>query len=254
MSDDRHLTFVVKTIKEKIKYRDNSSTCPFCNRDELTNIIAQDGPIILLENKFPSLADTYQLVLIETERCGEDISTYSKAHLQRVLRFGIKHWFELEASGKYKSVVFFKNHGFLSGGSVDHAHMQIVGLKNIDYKEKITDDIFKGIEIVREGDSSITVSTLPNACSTEVNIITPHRDGIFISDYLQIIVRYLLKQCSSYNLFFYKWNDSIICKAVSRWVTSPFVVGYNIPHSTDRVNVMAEELGRLCRDVDRKSC
>ena len=69
MKEEKHLTFVFETIKEKIKYRKNSTSCPFCDREELTDIIDEDGSIILLENKFPGLADTYQLVVIETDKC-----------------------------------------------------------------------------------------------------------------------------------------------------------------------------------------
>jgi len=242
MKEEKHLTFVVETIKEKIKYRENSSSCPFCNREELTNIIVEDGPIILLENKFPSLADTYQLLLIETDKCSENMTTYDNAHLRRLISFGINHWLEMDAGGDYKSVVFFKNHGFLSGGSVEHEHMQIVGLKNVDYRENIKDEIFEGIEIYREDDCLINISTLPNACSTEINIITKPRNDNFITDNLPGIIKYMQKQCSSYNLFFYNWKNSIICKLVSRWVTSPFLVGYSIPHNSDRIPVIAEEL------------
>ena len=148
----------------------------------------------------------------------------------------------MEAGGKYKSVVFFKNHGPLSGGSIDHAHMQIVGLKNIDYRENITDAIFEGIEINRYENCFINVSTRPNACSTELNIITKPGNSDFIADNLPVLIKYILKQCKSYNLFFYHWKGSIICKIVARWVTSPYLVGYSIPHNSSRIPVIAEEL------------
>lgn len=246
MVDNEHLTFVYKTVREKIKYRKSYGSCPFCNRMELENIVEEDGPIILLKNKFPALADTYQLVLIETDNCSESISNYTKAHLHRVIKFGIDHWLDLERTGDFKSVVFFKNHGPLSGGSLEHAHMQIIGLKNIDYKEKIRDEIFEGIEIHTDGDSHINISTKPNTCSTEINIITRPRDDRYIAEHLQPLVNYILKQCSSYNLFFYNWNNSIICKIVSRWVTSPFIIGYSIPHNSNRIPKMAEDLKALC--------
>ena len=242
MNDKKHLTFVYETIMDKVRYRESGVTCPFCNREELTDIIAEDGPMILLENKFPALADTYQLVLIETDKCSENITTYSETHLRKLITFGIDYWLDMEAGGEYKSVVFFKNHGPLSGGSIDHAHMQIVGLKNIDYRENIRDEIFDGIEIHRKGNCSINISTLPNACSTELNIITKPRDDAFIADNLPVLVEYVLKQCSSYNLFFYNWKGAIICKIVSRWVTSPYLVGYSIPHDSNRIQVIADEL------------
>lgn len=245
MTDDTHLTFVYKTIKDKIHYRDNSSTCPFCTRSELDDIIEEDGKMILLKNKFPALSDTYQLVLIETDNCSDSISTYGKAYMRRLISFGIDHWLELEKSGDFKSVVFFKNHGPLSGGSLDHAHMQIVGLSNIDYKENIRDEYFEGLVVHREGDSFITVSTTPIACSTEINIITSPRDDNYIADHLQVLVNYMLKQCTSYNLFFYNWKGSIICKLVARWVTSPYIIGYSIPHDSNRIPKIADDLRAL---------
>jgi galactose-1-phosphate uridylyltransferase len=185
--------------------------------------------------------------LIETDNCSDSIATYDKAYLRKVISFGIDHWLELENSDHFKSVVFFKNHGPLSGGSMDHAHMQIVGLKNIDYKANIRDEIFEGIEIHTDGNSLINISTKPNACSTEINIITRPRDDSYIAEHLQTLVNYMLKQCGSYNLFFYHWNNSIICKLVARWVTSPFIIGYSIPHDSNRVPEIAEDLRTLCK-------
>ena len=31
--------------------------CPFCNRDELTGVIAADGPLLLIANKYPVLQE-----------------------------------------------------------------------------------------------------------------------------------------------------------------------------------------------------
>jgi len=242
MKDDKHLTFIYEIIKDKFRYKDSVNKCPFCNRGEMSDIIAEEGPIVLLKNKFPALADTYQLVLIETDKCSESITTYGRAHLQKVITMGTDHWLELEKNGGFKSVVFFKNHGPLSGGSLDHAHMQIVGLKDVDYKENLKDGNFDGVEIYKEGNCRINVSTEPVACSTEINIITSPRNDGFIADNLPAVVEYVLKMCSSYNLFFYHWRESIICKVVPRWVTSPYLVGYSIPHSSNRAPRIAEEL------------
>ncbi len=40
--------------------------CPFCDRDRLEGIIAQQGQILLIKNKYPVLQDAFQTVLIET--------------------------------------------------------------------------------------------------------------------------------------------------------------------------------------------
>ena len=50
-----------------VNMRDASVRCPFCDRSNLTDILAQDGHIIWLMNKYPVLQDTWPTVIIETE-------------------------------------------------------------------------------------------------------------------------------------------------------------------------------------------
>ena len=42
-----------------VNMRDASVRCPFCDRSKLTDILAQDGHIIWLMNKYPVLQDTW---------------------------------------------------------------------------------------------------------------------------------------------------------------------------------------------------
>ena len=51
--------------------------CPFCATEALTDIIATDGDIILLKNKYPVIEEADQLVLIEGRKCVGDIPEYS---------------------------------------------------------------------------------------------------------------------------------------------------------------------------------
>ena len=247
MTANRHLQFLSDIGRIKFTCQNSECLCPFCNREDLSDILDEDGSIILLKNKYPTLADAFQTVLIETNDCSANISTYDKPHLRKIISFGINHWLKMEESGNFKSVVFYKNHGPLSGGSINHAHMQIVGLKDIDYKLNLNDDIFDGIEIYKEGTSLLNISTKPNVCSTEFNIITTLRDDNFMADNIQIVVNYILNhiKCSSFNLFFYQWNNSIICKIVPRYVTSPFLVGYSIPQTSNRLHNIVEEMQKI---------
>lgn len=244
MTVNRHLYFLSDIGKEKIIYQDSEYLCPFCNREELSDILDEEDSILLIKNKFPTLANTFQTVLIETNDCFANISTYDTPHMRKIITFGINHWLKMEESGDFKSVVFYKNHGPLSGGSINHAHMQIVGLKDIDYKLNLKDDLFDGIEIYKEGNCLLNISTKPNACSTEFNIITTPRHDNFMADNIQNIVNYILNhfKCSSFNLFFYQWEKSIICKIVPRYITSPFLVGFSIPQTSNRLNNIAEEI------------
>lgn len=246
MKVNPHLSFLSDIGREKFIYQGSEYLCPFCHREKLSEILDEDDSILLVKNKFPTLANTFQAVLIETNDCAANMSTYDITHMRKLITFGINHWLTMEKSGDYKSVVFYKNHGPLSGGSINHSHMQIVGLKDIDYKLNITDDIFDGIEIYKEENCLLNISTKPNACLTEFNIITPPRNDNFMADNIQNIVKYILNyiKCSSFNLFFYQWKTSIICKIVPRYVTSPFLVGFSIPQTSNRLNTIAEEIQR----------
>ena len=65
---------------------------------------------------------------------------------------------------------------------------------------------------------------------------------------LQVLIRYILngfhKACNSFNLFFYRFNDKIICKAIPRFVVSPLFVGYKIPQV-----LMDKDLNRMTKDL-----
>lgn len=244
MRSGKHLEFIFDIGKRKFTSQGSENRCPFCNREELSEILDERGSILLVKNKYQTLADTFQTVLVETDDCSADITTYDTDHLRRVIAFGTDHWLKMEESGEYESVVFYKNHGPLSGGTITHAHMQIVGLKNIDYRQDLDDEMFEGIEICREGDCLVNVSTRPKACSVEFNIVTAPRHDEFMADNIQKLVKYLLTciKCTSYNLFFYEWNGSIICKVVPRFVTSPFLVGYSIAQTSNRLKAVAGEV------------
>lgn len=242
MTTNNYLYFISDIIREKHVYQDKPNRCPFCNREELEEILDEKGSILLVKNKFQTLENTYQMVIIETDECQSNISMYSIEHLHALLAFGIDHWLAFENSGDYQSVILYKNHGTLSGGTISHPHMQIVGLKDIDYRSNLNDDMFEGIEIHREGEHVLNVSTKPNACATEFNIIVNGRDDLFMAKHIQKIVTHLLSQWHSFNLFFYQWKGAIICKLAPRYVTSPFLIGYSIPQTSNHIEKVATEV------------
>lgn len=61
-----------------VNMRDASVRCPFCDRSKLTDILAQDGHIIWLMNKYPVLQDTWPTVIVETEGDQGELSTLSR--------------------------------------------------------------------------------------------------------------------------------------------------------------------------------
>jgi ATP adenylyltransferase/5',5'''-P-1,P-4-tetraphosphate phosphorylase II len=230
---------------ENIRNRQNP--CPFCDRESLTDILAVEGPIILLKNKFPVLEDSYQTVLIETDDCNGEISTYDKDHLYRLIAFGIKHWLLIEESNEYESVIFFKNHGPLSGGTLAHPHMQIIGFKDIDYRQNVEEENFEGIIIDEKNDVSFSLSTKPRVGFYEFNIkMTGVQQVHQFADYLQAATHFILNaftySCSSYNVFFYHLKGAIYAKVFPRFVTTPIYIGYGFPQVPNNLEGMAERI------------
>lgn len=234
-------------IQKPESIRNKNQSCPFCAREELAEIIDTEDSIILVKNKYPVLSDAFQTVLIETDQCDGDMSVYSKTHLIKLLKFAIRHWTKMDESEDYKSVILFKNHGPLSGGSIAHPHMQIVGLEKMDYMEKVQESDFEGLLIHETKDIEFNLSTKPRVGFYEFNIRMKEEIGIeeFASS-LQTAVHYILKSfpfpCSSYNLFFYRLNSEIICKAVPRFITTPYFIGYSIPQVPSNLEWMTEEI------------
>ncbi len=251
MQSINHLYFDSHLGRQKPESIVNRSTkCPFCDRDSLEGILEKDGPIVLLKNKYPVIKDAFMTVLIETDDCEEELSTYKKPHLYRVMRFGIRHWLEMENSGLYRSVLFFKNHGPLSGGSIYHPHMQIVGLTSLDYQDHVRDTHFEGIAIDQQQHVQFNLSVKPRVGFFEFNVLLEDLSGIEqMADYIQTAVHYLLnhfhRSCTSYNLFFYKLDDKIAAKIVPRFPTSPIYIGYSIPQVSNRIEDVAAQIRHL---------
>lgn len=248
LSSTTHLQFKSHVGKHKPESIVNrSARCPFCDRSTLDGVLAEQGSIILIKNKYPVLEDTFQTVLIETDECNRELSTYPADYLHQVIRFGVRHWLEMEKSGDFQSVLFFKNHGPLSGGTIHHPHMQIVGLKQVNYVDHVRDEHFLGIPIGETQGVTFNLSTAPRIGFFEFNIILDDLEQLDVmADYLQVAAHYVLngfhKNCSSYNLFFYHFGPRIYVKVVPRFVTSPLFVGFSIPQVSDRIHDVVKEV------------
>ncbi|RFU66018.1 DUF4931 domain-containing protein [Peribacillus glennii] len=245
---EQQLQFITQLGKQKPKtIANNSTACPFCAKESLENIIAQEGPLILLQNKYKTLENTFQTVLIETDKCEDELSMYSKEHIHRLFAFAIRHWMEMEESGVYRSVVLYKNHGPLSGGTISHPHMQIVGFENVDYKEKIKENTFSGITIFKDDAVSFTLSNHPIMGFYEFNVMIRDVEQVNkMADCVQAAVKFLLNdfqfKCESYNLFFYHMDSYIACKIMPRFVASPYFIGYMIPQVSNDIESVAEQI------------
>lgn len=227
-----------------------AASCPFCDREKLEGIIERRGKMMLIKNKYPVLKDAFQTVLVETDDCSSELSLYDSEHLHNLINFGIEKWQEMKESGNFTSVLFYKNHGPLSGGTIRHPHMQIVGLKHIDYQERVREEYFTGILIHKKNSVELNLSTKPKVGFFEFNVIlTDLRDINDMADHIQIVAHYALnyfnKKCNSYNIFFYQYNEKIIAKVMPRFVTSPIFIGYSIPHVSNRMNDIVCEMKKI---------
>lgn len=215
---------------ENIIHQEND--CPFCHPETLTDIIDTEDEFIFLRNKYNVLENADQFVLVEAASCGIDMPDYSLDHMTRLLHFGIRHWQRLQASGAYEAVIFFKNHGHLSGGTMRHPHMQIVGFQRI-HPTLLTDrDSFQGVTVLERNNVLLNASTHPRIGFGEFNIIAPPNAVDTLADFLQKTIAFIRdrfpRSQDSYNLFFYSLDDKIAVKALPRFPTSPLLVGYDI--------------------------
>ena len=242
-----HLEFNVNIGRQKPESIINTAAkCPFCDRSHLTDIIDCEDALMLIKNKYPVLKNTLQTVLIETDECMSELSLYTPDHLHHLFRFAFRHWLAMEASGDWRSVLFFKNHGPLSGGTIRHPHMQIVGLKDVDYHDALDPSIFEGITLLEEDGVLLNLSSKPRIGFSEFNVITKDTEKTDrFADYVQAAVYYILyefpgRSCSSYNLFFYHHNEQYIAKIMPRFATSPLFIGFGLPQVSNQLEAVAE--------------
>ncbi len=246
---------VGKSKPENIVHKNN--TCPFCDVEHLTNIIDTKGNMILLENKYQVLQGAYQLLVIESDKCDDDIPNYTAEHMHDLMHFAIGHWLKMLDSKEYKSVLFFKNHGPLSGGTMRHPHMQIIGIKERKLKDVYDTRQFEGYMLHTKNSVTMNLSTKPRVGFTEINIIMEDLQDIdTLADHLQIGVDYIMHHfaanCNSYNLFFYLIEGKIYVKIMPRFATSPLFIGYNIELVPNNLEQMANEIKSIYFSDEQK--
>jgi ATP adenylyltransferase/5',5'''-P-1,P-4-tetraphosphate phosphorylase II len=230
---------------------ESKGSCPFCDLTQLPAILKQDGDILLVPNKYPILKDSTPYVLIETSQCDSELSLYSENHLFRVFQMALETWFEMTANPQYASVLFLKNHGPFSGGSIRHPHMQLIGLHYVDYKPNIAHLDFEGPSIWEKPGVCLNISGWPRIGFTEFNIkLTDRSQWQEMCRLIQKTIHYILNhfmngRANSYNFFFYLLDEIVYCKIMPRFVTTPLFVGYSIPQVSDNLLSIVEDIQRL---------
>lgn len=250
---ENSLSFIATIGLQKAKIRQR---CPFCNVADLRDVIDSQGEKILLKNKYTTLENTEQLVLIESDRHDGDVSNYGKQEWVAILQYAIDNWEALLKSEAYRSVLLYKNFGPESGGSQEHPHMQLIGLKNIAGYTEIRKKNFIGIKLAAQSGVTVNISEFPIMGFLEINVIWRTDNQLRIAaEEIQNVVSYLLNQyyqgrCQSYNLFFYKSDARYICKIVPRFTASPYFVGYKIAQTfnADYVAFIKQEYLAYCNN------
>lgn len=248
-------TDIGKTKPENIVHTENA--CPFCDVASLTGILDTDGDIIFLKNKYPVIEGADLFVLIEGSDCDTDMPGYSREHMRRVIRMGVKHWRELLNCGRYEEVLFFKNFGPMSGGTIKHPHMQLVGFPKLNSELLFEPEELRGIVIAEKNGVELNVSNCPRVGFGELNVVVERGGDIdTLADFLQIGVHYLMnffrKNLSSYNIFFYHRAGIGYAKMMPRFATSPYFVGYNVHFLPRNITQIAEEVRKIYFSDDNR--
>lgn len=229
------------------------AACPFCDVEHLTDIVEVDDDIIFLKNKYNVIEGADQFVLIEGRECKSDMPDYSKEKMRRVIRMGVKHWQSLLASGKYEEVLFFKNYGIMSGGTIRHPHMQLVGFPKLKSELLFDEAELRGIVIAERDGVEFNISNCPRVGFGELNVVVERGGSLeTLADFIQVAVNYAMnhfsKRCTSYNIFFYHRAEKIFAKVMPRYATSPYFVGYNIHFQPNNIGRIAKEIQELYFD------
>lgn len=238
---------------ENIRHKD--APCPFCDREHLTNILDVEDDMILLRNKYNVVRGSEQFVLIEGKDCESDMPAYSRERMHRLIRFGVRHWQTMIHSGKYESVLFFKNYGPYSGGTIRHPHMQIVAFPHLEENQLYLPQEFKGATVFECEGTRLTVSDCPRIGFWEFNVIPASLAPEAIdttADYIQVSVDYIMHHfganVNSYNIFFYRDSEDaerFYVKVLPRFATPPLFIGYGIRLRPTNLNAAVQEMREL---------
>lgn len=237
MSNKDVLVFEIDQARGKprdVQHTKKANYCPFCDTEHLTNIIDQKNDMIWLENKFKTLKDTNQTIVIESHDHDGDISNYSVAKNREVFEYIYHCWNEMIQTKKYTSVLMYKNFGPMSGGSLRHPHFQIIGLDKVDGYKHVEPENFTGMNVFENKHINVNISEKPVMGFVEFNIIINNPQYLDdLAEFARVTVKYILDdfyggKFDSYNIFFYREGRKIICKLTARYVVSPYFVGYRL--------------------------
>ncbi|ERT61738.1 DUF4931 domain-containing protein [Megasphaera vaginalis (ex Srinivasan et al. 2021)] len=222
----------------------DASYCPFCDVANLKNILDRRGHMIWLENAYPVLKEAWQTLIIETDDCDADFATYTPEYALALLEFSLEKWRQVKDMGRFRSVLFYRNHGYMSGGTIRHPHSQIVGLEQYDYHHDISPQHLHGHPIMTAKELEINLSDAPLIGFYEVNLILKDEGALpYFVRSMQATALYFIRSFASfndsYNIFYYDFpgDASLYVKIVPRFLTNPMFVGYKVPQVANKEHV-----------------
>ncbi len=222
-------------LKKPITIDKKTTYCPFCHRDTLKNILAEEGPILWMMNKYPIYEGIWATVIVETYGCEGEFSTLPLDHAEHIIRFMLTKWRETKDNPRFASVLCYKNFGPFSSGSIHHPHSQIIGIEKEDISRNIKKEHFKGKSIFKNDELEITLSSHPLLGPVEFNLIGKKAKNYRLwAEKMQDILTYIIKDyfgtlVPSYNYFFYDLHDDkTYCKIIPRQIVKSIAIGYKI--------------------------
>ena len=72
--------------------------CPFCDYAEEENILKREKEMLWILNKYQTLQDTFQTIIIESNDHNKDISTYTKEQNRELFAFADRKSTRLNSS------------------------------------------------------------------------------------------------------------------------------------------------------------
>jgi hypothetical protein len=251
MKPMNRLTLSVNTSRKKPRtILPSDDPCPFCSFTSLRKegrVLDERTDLLWIRNKFGTLKEADQTVLVETEDCGEDFSTYSPEKAVDVLGFAIGSWHSFLRKPEYQSALLFKNAGPLSGASIHHAHMQIVGLKSFDPNTDHPRSSFGGIPIFSDSTVSLRLADKPNTEFYEFNLQLKSLDSLdsfarCVQSVTDHILGVLNPRHKSFNYAFYLVDNDVHMRIFVRFPTSIFHLGYGISQTPDDIPSIAQRM------------
>lgn len=241
---------VKKAVNKPNTIQNNNNHCPFCSFDNLKNehgVLGEKDNMLWIKNKYPVLEGAEQTLIIETNTCEGNLGNYQEEVAKDLFRFAFENRDKMLQTNKFKEVVFLKNSGARSDGSVHHAHMQLVGLKEVEISKAAITDSLSGEVAFENEHTKVLLADNPTGEKYEFAVIWDRKSEEM--DYVkrvQQIVRYLSVfkngKFQDYNFYFHEDENVKVLKIIPRGYVSIYLLGFGVKQVPNDLKEIAEEL------------